>query len=330
MSLLVLNEDELRQIITIHEAVDAVQSAFSAQARGHLNPPAGFTIDLYNVQGRVDVTGTYLDDAPYYVVKVDNTFAANPSINLPTHSGLMVIFDAATGYPAAVLVDNGYVSNLRAAAVGALAARYLANEHLAQVAVLGTGTQAYLQMKALFNVRELESVVVWSPSLAQADSYARRIIEDHDVDIQLAESVEQAVQAADLIIVASSSQHPLIQGEWLKPGVHINVVSSGEFSRQELHGSVMTRADVIVTDKLSRATQIGEIHHGLEAGVITTNDLHGELGDLVVGKLPGRINETQITIADLTGLGIQDSVIATLILDKAIYTGVGQRVVSPL
>ncbi len=330
MALLLLNEDELRQTIPLSEAIEAVERAFAALAEGRLHIPGAFSMNLPDVKGEVHVKGIYLHETPYYVIQASSNFLENPFINLPVHSGLTVVFDAATGFPAAILVDNGYLSTIRAGAVGALAANYLANKELAQVAVIGTSDQAYMQLKALVLTCDVDAVQVWAPSPAKADVYARSMVEDHNINIDIAPSVEDAASAADLIIIATRSQQPLIQAEWLKPGVHLTAVHSNTPNPQKLHTDVLKRANVIVTDNLNQSVLTGEIRHSLQAGIITRSDVQGELSDLITNKIPGRTDPTQITVADLTGLEVQDTVLATLALEKALFLGLGQRVESQL
>ena len=139
MSLLLLNEDELRQIVTIAEAIECVKAAFTASAEGRMHVPGRFALNLPEVKGEVFVKGTYLVDAPYYVVKVNSDFQNNLALNLPARSGFTAVFDAVTGFPEAIMIDNGYISSIRAGAAGALAADYLANQHLENVVVIGSG-----------------------------------------------------------------------------------------------------------------------------------------------------------------------------------------------
>ncbi len=326
MSLLLLNEDELRQIVTISEAIEAVENAFVALAENRVNAPANFTLDLPDIKGKVEVGGAYLSETPFYVVKVRSSFHDNPVADLPLQSGLTTVFDAATGFPIAILIDNGYLSLLRAGAAGALAAKYLANPTIDQVAVIGTGKQAYIQLKCLTAVRSIGRVLVWGRSPERLDSYARRMVEDHDLNIEIAPSPEAAVKQADLIITATASQSPLIKADWLKPGAHITAVGSNHPSKQELYIDVLQYADVIIVDKFSQCASAGEIHHALKAGLITKEHIRGELGDLIIGKIPGRTQPDQVTLADLTGLEAQDAAVATLALSKAIYLGLGQPV----
>ena len=326
MSILVLNEDELRQTVTIAEAIDAVESAFVALVEGRIHVPGNFTLDLPEVNGKVDVEGAYLSQAPYYVIRISSSFRNNPGLDLPIQSGLVAVFDAANGSPVAIMVDNGYLSHLRAGAAGALAARYLANQSLDHVVVVGSGKQAYMQLRSLMAVRKAGLVSVWGRSPMDVDSYARRIVEDHDLNIEITPSLEAVIPQADLIITATASHEPLIKADWLKPGVHITAVGSNHPTKQELHVDVLQRADVIVVDKLEQCAAYGEIRHALMAGVITLDNVQGELGQLITRKIPGRTRPGQITIADLTGLEVQDTTLATLAFEKARFLGLGQRV----
>lgn len=330
MSLLLLNEDELRQVVTIHEAIDSIEVAFTALGKGQLDVPEDFALQLPKVKGEVQVHGAYFHDTPYYVIKVRSDFYNNLALNLPVHSGLTALFDAKTGFPVAIMVDNGYLSSIRSGAVGALAAKYLAGKPLDFVAVIGSDQQAYMQLKALMMIRPIGKVLVWSESPANADTYARQMVEDHNVDIEITSSIEAAVQPADLVILASYNQHPLLRAEWLKSGVHLTVVGQSYVTPQKLHAEVLKRADVIITDKLSQAGRSGEIHYALAAGAITYADIQGELSDLIVGNILGRTHPNQMTVADLTGLDLQDTVVATLALEKALFLGLGQQVESRL
>lgn len=325
MPLLLFDEDELRQAINIKDAINAVRQAFSDLAQGKVNNPAAFYLGLPAMRGSSHVKASYLEDAPYYVVKIANTFLDNPNINLSSRNEVTTLFDAATGFPAAIMVDQGYLTQMRSGATGALAAQYLARETIEKVAIIGTGAQAYIHLKMLASVRRIPRVSVWGPTMINADTYARRLVEEHDLYIEIAASAEEAIREADLIITATPTQTPLIQAEWLKAGVHITAVGSNEPTKQELAIDVLKRADVIIADNLHRCATVGEIHHGLAAGVLSLADIQGELGDLVVGKIKGRTSPDQITVVDLTGRSVQDAAIATLALEKAIFLGLGHR-----
>lgn len=321
-----LLEDELRQAITIEEAIEAVKQAFVAVGEGRVNNPADFTLGLPATRGAIHVKGSYLENAPYYVVKIASTFLDNPSINLSARSEVTGVFDAATGFSAAIMVDQGYLTQLRSGATGAIATDYLANPEIKQVAVIGTGVQAYIHLKMLLSVRDVPSVSVWGRTPINVDTYARRLVDEHDIYIEIAPTIQEAVQDADVIITATASETPLIKAKWLKPGVHITAVGSNEMHKHELHLDVLNQAEVIIVDNMERGAMIGEIHHGLTEGVITPDDIQGELGDLVINRIEGRTRPDQISLVDLTGRSIQDSAIAVLALEKALFLGLGRRI----
>jgi ornithine cyclodeaminase len=325
MPLLLLNEDELRQTLNLSEAVSVIETAFVASGQGLIIIPGSFTLLLPKSQGQVTVKSTILQESPYYVIKIDNYFKNNAEKSLPAASELTTVFDAVTGFPAAILLDNGYLTKVRSAVVGALATEYLANKQSKVVAVLGAGAQAYVQLKALLAIKPVEQLIVWGASPHNVDSYARRLVEDHDVNITIAASVEAAVSQADIIITTSGSQQPAVRAEWLKPGTHITAVGCSNTEKSDLHTDVLQKADVIVVDSLEYCTSIGEVSHAIASGAITTADVQGDLSSLIQGNISGRTRPDQITLADLTGLDWQDAVIATLAMDKAQFLGLGQQ-----
>jgi ornithine cyclodeaminase len=325
MTFLLLNEDELRQTINLSEAVSVIEDAFVALGQNRITIPGNFLMHLPRGRGEVAVKGAYLQDAPYYVIQVGSHFYKNLAQNLPPDSGLIVVFDADTGFPAALLIDNGYITHVRAGIAGALAAKYLANTPIHTVGVVGSGKQAFIQLKALLTVRTADLVVVWGRTPLEADAFARRIVEDHNVNIEIASTIAEVVRNADVLITATPSTEPIIRGEWLKPGVHITAVGSNSPTKQECHLDVLQRADVILVDNFEQCSTSGEIHHGLAAGIITRDSIQGNLSQLMLNSIPGRTEREQITLVDLTGLDWQDTVIATLALEKALFLGLGQR-----
>jgi len=324
MSILVLTEQEIRQTVSMPEAMGAIEEAFAALARGEARLPDVIGLELPEVDGEIDVKGAHIQGAPYAVFKVAAGFWQNPAKGLPSGSGLMMAFDATTGFPAALLLDNGYLTDLRTGAAGGVAANHLANPVLDKVTVIGSGTQARYQLRALAVVRELGGrVAVWSRDREHADAYAREMVAELDVNVTVAADIEAALRNTDLAITATPSREPLIEARWLPRGVHINAVGSDTPHKQELDVGVLARADIIIADRLSQCLRLGEIHHAVEAGVISADDVAGELGDLIIGRSPGRTAESQITVCDLTGVGVQDAAIASLALDKAKAMGLG-------
>jgi ectoine utilization protein EutC len=325
MLTLTLTEDEIRQAISTAEAVDAIETAFAALAQGQVYLPGVINLSLPSVAGESHVKGAYVADTPYFVIKVANSFYNNPAVGLPTNSGLVLAFDAATGFLAAILLDNGYLTDMRTGAAGAVATRYLAPATIRQAAFIGAGVQARFQFRAIATVRNISSVVVWSRYLVNADRFAREIMDDTGCDTRVARTVQEAVRGSDLIVTTTPSRQPLVFADWVQPGATLIAVGSDTPDKQELDTSVLAHADIVIADQLSQCAEFGEIHHALTAGVLSLDDVTGELGDVVVGCIPGRTADGQVIVCDLTGVGVQDVAIANRVLEKAYFIGLGRR-----
>jgi ornithine cyclodeaminase/alanine dehydrogenase-like protein (mu-crystallin family) len=240
-------------------------------------------------------------------------------------NGLMMLFEAKTGRLACLLFDNGYITEMRTAAAGAVCADYLARDPIQTVGVVGSGSQARFQIRALFEVRAPKEVRVWSPHQGHVETYIEEMAPLYPgVHFSGARTCEDAVRGSELIISATPSRSPIVRAEWLAPGVHLTAVGSDGPEKQELDVQVLRIADKIFCDSRSQCTRLGEVHHGLEAGVITEDSISGELGDLILGRKAGRENDRQITVADLTGLGVQDAAAASLVYRKSLNQGIGE------
>lgn len=321
--ILVLREEEIRQVVTTREALEAVREAFGALARGEARVPDVMYMDFTEFSGDVHVKGAHMKDAPHFVVKVAGGWYHNPGKGLPVGSGLVAVFSAVTGIPEALLLDNGFLTDLRTGAAGALAAEYLARPTLNKVAMIGAGLEARFQLQALADVRPTPLVEAWSRTPQRAEAFAQEMRDELGLDVRVAENVESAVREADLVVTATPSREPLIRAEWLLPGTHVTALGSDGPDKQELDAGVLARADVLVADDIEQCALKGELHHALEAGAIAQEDVAAELGDLVLGRHPGRTGEEQITVCDLTGVGVQDLAVASLTLEKAAKAGLG-------
>lgn len=329
--MLILTEDEIRQAISTTEAIDAIEAAFASLAQGRVSLPGVINLNLPPLppseipQGESHVKGAYITGASHFVIKVANSFYGNQALGLANGSGLMLAFDATTGFLDAMLLDNGYLTDLRTGAAGAVAARYLAPKKIRQAAFIGAGTQARFQFRAISTVCTMPSVSVWSRSPVNADHFARELVDDNECNAQVARTVEEAVYGSDLIITTTPSRQPLILADWVQPGTTIIAVGSDTPEKQELDTNLLARADMIIADRLSQCAEMGEIHHAFRAGSLSLGDTIWELGDIVVGRIPGRTSDHQIIVCDLTGVGVQDAAIAELALEQARLTGLGQR-----
>jgi ornithine cyclodeaminase len=308
----VFNEIEIRQVIRLDpQILDAIESGFASIACGEVTTPPIMRIDIEKAHGEVDVKSAYIHGLDSFAIKIASGFPENKKLSLPTGSGMMVLFSAQTGQPLAVLLDNGYLTDVRTGAAGGVAARWLAPENVRTAGVIGSGMQARFQVRALKLVREVEQLYVFGIDSDQVNSYAESISCELGVEVTIAADPEMVVRESELVITSTPSTTPIIQADWLHAGMHITCMGSDAPHKQELHPDVFARADLVACDVRSQVFQLGEVHHALEAGTVLEENVV-ELGEIITNKSPGRTNADQITICDLTGTGVQDTVIARM------------------
>ena len=325
MQVRVLREPEIRRLLDMDEAIEAVARALAACAAGEVVLPGVINLDLDRFKGEVHVKSAYLKDQEHYVIKIASGFYLNPDLGLPVGNGMMLVFEARTGRLQGLLLDNGFITEMRTGAAGAVAARYLAKSKVRKVGLIGAGSQARYQLKALMRLRQPEEVWVWSLDKEYASAYIRDMSALYPLKFHEAASAEDAVREADIVITVTPSRRPIVKPEWLSPGVHVTAVGSDGPGKQELETGVLARADLIYCDSIDQCSRLGEVHHGLEEKAIGRDRLTGELGELVLGRKKGRTRETEISVADLTGLGAQDAAAASLVYERAAQNDLGEK-----
>lgn len=317
MSIPIVGEAALRAVVTPAVAVEAMREAFRADGEGRAHVPAVINLDVPAHRGEFHVKTALIEGVPHVAVKIASGFYDNPAKGLPSGAGLMAVFDATTGLPAALLLDNGFLTDIRTGAAGAVAADALAPREFDAVGVLGSGLQARYQIECLRLVRRFTRLVAWSPDRAHLDRYVSEM-RAGGLETEAASTPEAVCRAVDVLITATPSRQPLVGAEWLRPGQHITALGSDSPGKQELDAECLIRADLVVVDRVTQCAAFGELRHALDAGM-PPHRVHAELGEIVAGVKPGRASVSQITIADLTGVGFQDTAIAS----KAIHLVIG-------
>jgi ornithine cyclodeaminase/alanine dehydrogenase-like protein (mu-crystallin family) len=305
----VIEEEAIRAAIKEPEALASAEVAFRAMAEGRVQLPPPMGLDIPEVAGEVHVKSAYLTGAPIFAVKIASGFYQNVAKGLPSGAGLILVFDAGTGFPEVLLADNGYLTDLRTAAAGALAARLLSATALGQVTVLGSGIQARYQLRALARVRSWDRTVAWSRNRERLESYCREMESELDRPCIPAATPEEALDGADLIITVTASREPLFEATCLASHATVIAVGSDGPDKRELPTEALAKADKIVVDRLSQCLALGELHHAVEEGAVGAEAAHAELGEVLTGKRSGR-EDAELIICDLTGVGAQDAAIA--------------------
>lgn len=311
--ILILNEQEIRQCVQMDNlAMNEIEEGFSALSKGKATLPPILRIDIPESEGEIDVKTAYIYGEDSFAIKIASGFLNNYKLGLPTGSGMMVLISALTGNPIGILLDNGYLTDVRTGLAGAIAAKYLAPENVKTVGVFGSGIQARYQIKALKLIRNFSRLIVFGIIPEQVNKYAAEISDELNIEVIISDSPSKVVLESEVVVTTTPSRTPFLKREWLHPGLHITCMGSDSEEKQELFANVFAHVDRIVCDRKSQVFRLGEIHHALEEGILSQDDEITELGEIISGKKPGRQNETEITVCDLTGVGVQDTQIARL------------------
>lgn len=326
MQVRILREAEIRGLIGPTEALRAVREGFALLARGKVTLPGVIGLDLPEAQGEVHVKGAHIHGSPCFSIKEAAGFYGNAARGLPVSSGVVLVFDAATGFLDSILLDNGYLTELRTGAAGALAADLLARRHLQTIGIIGCGGQARYQLEALLGVRRPERVIVFGRSPDRAAGFASETAARFGLRVEVARQAREAVESSDLVITTTPSRQPIILPEWVRPGTHITAMGSDGPDKRELHSGVLEKADKVVADRLDQCLRIGEIHHAVNEGRLDPARIYGELGELAAGDKAGRTSDAETTVVDLTGVGVQDAAVADYVVAAARARGAGELI----
>jgi len=320
----ILSESDLRNAVDLDLAVvECVESAFATLAEGQVVMPPILSLAIEQYNGEVDVKTAYVPGMNSFAIKMSPGFFDNPKLGLPSTSGLMILFSARTGVLETLLLDNGYLTDVRTAAAGAVAARHLSRPDTEKACIIGAGAQARLQLAALCLVRPIKNATIWARDRDKANARADELSRELRIPVTAAQDIEKAVSSADIVVTTTPSTTPLVFADCLQPGQHVTAMGSDQPHKNELDPKCIALADCFVPDRRSQSEMLGELHHALSTGVVSATVDYPELGDIVLGKAPGRGSPQDITICDLTGTGVQDTAIANLAASRAKATDSG-------
>ncbi|WP_227418904.1 ectoine utilization protein EutC [Roseitranquillus sediminis] len=324
MAVTILTDAELRDCVPLDlEAVEVVEGAFGALSEGGVVMPPVLSMAIEEANGEVDVKMAHVPGLESFAIKVSPGFFDNPGKGLSSTSGLMILLSARTGRVEALLLDNGYLTDVRTAAAGAVAAKHLAREDAATVTVLGAGLQARMQLRALALVRPLEAATIWARNHEKAKAAATELAQELGFPVGATLDPAEAVSLADIVVTTTPAAEPILMADWLRPGQHVTAMGSDQVGKNEIEPACIARADIYVPDRLSQTRELGELRAAVAAGAVEADAEFAELGDIVTGRAPGRTSRDEITIADLTGTGVQDTAIATHARRRATEAGSG-------
>lgn len=305
-----LNWAQIEPLIEKININDAMIRAFIEYSKGNaVIPPVGELI-MEHPPGEVHIKYGYIKGGSHYVIKIASGFPENQKENIKPGQGMMLLFSIQTGLPQAILIDNANLTDIRTAIAGAITSHALSNHDLESLTIIGTGVQARYQAIYASQLMKIKKVRVWGRDSEKASQLKADL---PDVEIDIEENIEELVRESKLIITTTSSKEPVIQSDWIKPGTHITAVGSDTPEKCELDPNLLSIADLVVADSLEQNLIRGEIHQAIKRSLINSESII-ELGEIFAGLKPGRINDDLITVADLTGVAVQDLVIAKAVL----------------
>ncbi|MBM3305738.1 MAG: ornithine cyclodeaminase family protein [Candidatus Aminicenantes bacterium] len=295
---------EIEKALGSFDPLPLIEEGFVAYSRGQVVvPPVGEMI-FEDPPGDVHIKYGYIKSDDWYVIKIASGFYDNPKAGLPSGDGLMLLFSQKTGLLDSVFLERGHLTNVRTAAAGAVAAKYLAPGKIRRVGVLGAGVQGRMQLDYLRKVREFEEAVVWGTGEEELEAY-RRDMEGRGFTVRTTLDAEEVAASSAVIVTCTPSTRPLLRADWIRPGTHITAVGSDTSEKQELDPAILAKADRVVVDSLSQSELRGEVFKAVRAGAIGRERLV-ELGRVIAEERLRRASDEEITVADLTGVAVQD------------------------
>jgi ornithine cyclodeaminase len=307
--MVIITLDQIRQVLPSIDIIPHIEEGFRAYSEGRVTvPPVG---EMILEKGEVHIKYGFVREEEYYVIKIASGFYGNAALGIPSGNGLMLLFRQETGEGVSILLDEGYLTDVRTAAAGAIAARYLAPSKVHRIGIAGTGTQARLQLSYLKNVVDCRDVLVWGRSLQKLDGY-KSVMDKEGFSVETTLEASEILKQCNLVVTTTPSKTPLLSHKDLIQGTHITAVGSDTPDKHELDANILGSADIVVADSIEQCLARGEIHQAITAGELEKEKLI-ELGQVISGISGGRTSDGQTTITDLTGVAVQDIGIATAI-----------------
>jgi len=309
----IYNLIQIKNALKAMDPIQAIENGFIAYSQGKaVIPPVGELI-FDNPPGGMHIKYGKINEDKYFVVKVATGFQENHRLNLPSGTGLMLVFKQKTGELTAILLDEGHLTNIRTAAAGAVVAKYLAPSKINRIGIFGAGIQGRLQVEYLRSVTECKDLMAWGINQKELDQYQAEM-EAEGYQVRTTLEPEEVAATCNLIVTATPSASPLLLAKHIRKGTHITAMGSDTPDKQELETGVLAKADIVVADSISQCLLRGEIYKALSAGSILKDNLR-ELGNVIADPSLRRTADDQITVADLTGVAIQDIQIAVAVYE---------------
>ncbi|MDR7151839.1 ornithine cyclodeaminase/alanine dehydrogenase [Hydrogenophaga palleronii] len=322
MKTLLLNKEQVGRLICMKEVIGTVEEAYKAFNSGQVNQPPYTCIHL-PPSGEIDFKISHSSANDIISMKASSGgFPNNPADHgVPSGMGTVLLFDARSCALICVM-DGSLLTGLRTGAAGAVSVKVLARQNARKITSIGTGNQARMQIRAIREVMKIEEIHAWDHHPENLARFKADIEREFDIPVVMARSMREAVEQADILITTTRGKGSLVEAAWIQPGTHIVAMGTDTYGKQELEPEIFRNAK-IVNDSIAQCIEKGETWHPLNQNIITRADIHAELGEILLGKKPGRETDDEITIFDSTGMAIQDNTTADKIYRNAIASQTG-------
>ena len=307
----VVSLDEIKTVLPKVDLISDIETGFASYSRGEVVVPPVGEMHFKSPPGDVHIKYGYINNDEIYVIKIASGFFQNTDMGLPNGNGMMLVFNQKTGQPIAILQDEAYLTDVRTAVAGAICAKYISPKKVDGIGIVGTGVKAKMQLEYLKDIIDCRKAIVWGRSEASLLKYVADM-KDSEFDIAITQNIDDVVDGCQLIVTCTPAERPLISR--VNPGTHITAMGSDTLSKQELDSSILLEADLVVADSKSQCEIRGEIHQAIKSDRFSM-DTVVELGEIINGDKEGRTSEKQITVADLTGVAVQDIQISKAVLE---------------
>ena len=320
---LLLRKEEVGRLISMNEVIGTVEEAYRAFNSDQVVQPGYVGMHLPPPRGEIDFKLGYCKSNEMISMKASSGgFIDNPTAHgVPSGMGTILLFDAGTCALACVM-DGSLITGLRTGAAGAVSVKVLARKNARRIASIGTGNQARMQIRAIREVMRIEEIHAWDRDPGALRKYKTDIENEFGIPVVMAGSKKEAVERADILITTTRGKGSLVEAGWVKPGTHVVAIGTDQRGKQELDPEIFRNAK-IVNDSIEQCVEKGETWHPLNENVISRDDIHAEIGEILLDKKPGRESDEEVTIFDSTGMAIQDNTTSARIYRNALERRVG-------
>jgi alanine dehydrogenase len=321
---LILTRRDVAALLSIEECTEAVEHVFKLYGEGKTQAPG--VLGMHAHDGGFHIkTGVLQLNRPYFAAKINANFPQNPKrLGLPTIQGVIVLSDADNGYPLAVM-DSTEITAQRTAAATAVAAKHLARPESKTLTICGCGIQGRISLRALMGLFQLEQVFAYDVDSTRSQKFANDLSTELAIAIKAVDQLEGATLQSDICVTCTPSRQFFLKREHISPGTFVAAVGADNEDKQELDPTLLARSKV-VADLVEQCATIGELHHALDQKVMTKDQVHAELGEVVAATKPGRTSSDEVIVFDSTGMALQDVVTSALVYEKARQQGIGTTI----